>query len=298
MSPMTVEQLRQDLPMTAEIAYFQTGTYGPASDSVLQPCAKQWRPKHATAPPPPQADWRTETGGRRPHRPGPHAQRQRGGVEHRHQHLARHAADRARPQLAAGRRIRHDFARTRQHLRPLLLPGRRTRRHGQSARSRTPQRPRTAHRTRRRPDRPHAPHLPQPRRLPQRRLLPVKEAAAIAHDAGVPVMLDLAQSVGTMPVDLQELNCDFAVGSGHKWLLGPMGTGYIFVAERRMPGFHPNFIPDRSPWTLAGDPTPPPTARSRTEIGTYNLPLSSASAAPSKSWKTSDSTTSRPASPT
>ena len=36
MSRMTVEQLRQDLPMTAEVGYFQTGTYGPASDSVLQ----------------------------------------------------------------------------------------------------------------------------------------------------------------------------------------------------------------------------------------------------------------------
>ena len=108
---------------------------------------------------------------------------------------------------------------------------------------------------------------------PNGRLLPVKEAAAIAHEAGVPVMLDLAQSVGTMPVDLQELDCDFAVGSGHKWLLGPMGTGYIFVAEHQIPGFRPNFIPDRSPWTLAGDPTPPPTARSRTEIGTYNHAL-------------------------
>ena len=108
---------------------------------------------------------------------------------------------------------------------------------------------------------------------PNGRLLPVRQAAAIAHDAGVPVMLDLAQSVGQMPVDLAALDCDFAVGSGHKWLLGPMGTGYIFVSERQMSGFRPNLIPDRSPWTLAGDPTPPPTARSRTEIGTYNHAL-------------------------
>ena len=108
---------------------------------------------------------------------------------------------------------------------------------------------------------------------PDGRLLPIKEAAAIAHDAGVPVMLDLAQSAGQMPVDLAALDCDFAVGSGHKWLLGPMGTGYIFVSERQMSGFRPNLIPDRSPWTLADDPTPAPTARSRTEIGTYNHAL-------------------------
>ena len=108
---------------------------------------------------------------------------------------------------------------------------------------------------------------------PDGRLLPIKEAAAIAHDAGVPVLLDLAQSAGQMPVDLAALDCDFAVGSGHKWLLGPMGTGYIFVSERQMSGFRPNLIPDRSPWTLADDPTPAPTARSRTEIGTYNHAL-------------------------
>jgi selenocysteine lyase/cysteine desulfurase len=108
---------------------------------------------------------------------------------------------------------------------------------------------------------------------PDGRLLPIKEAAAIAHDAGVPVMLDLAQSAGQMPVDLAALDCDFAVGSGHKWLLGPMGTGYIFVSERQMSGFRPNLIPDRSPWALAADPTPASTARSRTEIGTYNHAL-------------------------
>ena len=108
---------------------------------------------------------------------------------------------------------------------------------------------------------------------PNGRLLPVKEAAAVAHKAGVPIMLDLAQSVGQMPVDLRDLDCDFAVGSGHKWLLGPMGTGYMYIAERQLPGFRPNFIPDRSPWALPDDPTPAPTARSRTEIGTYNHAL-------------------------
>ena len=108
---------------------------------------------------------------------------------------------------------------------------------------------------------------------PNGRFLPVKKAAAIAHDAGVPVMLDLAQSVGQMPVDLQELDCDYAVGSGHKWLLGPMGTGYMFISEKQIPGFRSNFIPDRSPWALPDDSTPAPTARSRTEIGTYNHAL-------------------------
>ncbi len=108
---------------------------------------------------------------------------------------------------------------------------------------------------------------------PDGRLLPVREAADIAHDWGAPVVLDAAQSVGQMPVDLAALHCDFVVGSGHKWLLGPMGTGYVVIAAKQLPTFRPNFIPDRNPWMLAGVATPLPTARSRIEIGTYNHAL-------------------------
>lgn len=104
-------------------------------------------------------------------------------------------------------------------------------------------------------------------------LLPVHETANICHEWGVPVVLDVAQTVGQMPVDLTALGCDFVVGSGHKWLLGPMGTGFVTVSKEKLSNFRPNFIPDRSPWALAGTPTPDATARSRSEIGTYNHPL-------------------------
>jgi L-cysteine/cystine lyase len=104
-------------------------------------------------------------------------------------------------------------------------------------------------------------------------LLPVRETAAVSHERGVPVVVDVAQSVGQMPVDLDSLGCDFAVGSGHKWLLGPMGTGFLSVSRSRLPSFRPLFIPDRSPWALPESPTPAATARSRTEIGTYNHAL-------------------------
>jgi selenocysteine lyase/cysteine desulfurase len=103
--------------------------------------------------------------------------------------------------------------------------------------------------------------------------LPVRETAGIAHELGAPVVVDVAQSVGQMPVDLAALNCDYAVGSGHKWLLGPMGTGFVYVASAWLPSFRPRFIPDRYPWALADAPTPAATTRSRTEIGTYNHAL-------------------------
>jgi len=46
---------------------------------------------------------------------------------------------------------------------------------------------------------------------------------------GIPVLLDLAQSLGHIPVKLDEWNIDFAVFTGHKGLLGPSGTGGFFI---------------------------------------------------------------------
>ena len=105
------------------------------------------------------------------------------------------------------------------------------------------------------------------------RVLPVAEAADLAHDRAVPVVVDGAQSVGQFPVDVSSLGCDYFVGSGHKWLLGPMGTGYLWVASDQLGDFRPEFIPDHSPWKLPDEPAPTVTASSRAEIGTYNLPM-------------------------
>jgi L-cysteine/cystine lyase len=47
---------------------------------------------------------------------------------------------------------------------------------------------------------------------------------------GVPVLLDGAQGVGAVPVDVRALGCAFYAGSGQKWLCGPVGTGMLWVA--------------------------------------------------------------------
>ncbi|HEX8206657.1 MAG TPA: aminotransferase class V-fold PLP-dependent enzyme [Solirubrobacteraceae bacterium] len=47
---------------------------------------------------------------------------------------------------------------------------------------------------------------------------------------GVPVLLDGAQGIGAVPVDVDELGCAFYAGSGQKWLCGPVGTGMLYVA--------------------------------------------------------------------
>lgn len=56
---------------------------------------------------------------------------------------------------------------------------------------------------------------------------PVKEITAIAHAQGVPVLIDGAQAVPHMPVDVQDIDCDFYIFSAHK-LYGPTGVGVLY----------------------------------------------------------------------
>jgi cysteine desulfurase/selenocysteine lyase len=56
---------------------------------------------------------------------------------------------------------------------------------------------------------------------------PVKEMIATAHARGVPVLVDGAQAAPHMPVDVQDLDCDFYAFSGHK-LCGPTGIGILY----------------------------------------------------------------------
>ena len=57
---------------------------------------------------------------------------------------------------------------------------------------------------------------------------PVKELAAKAREVGAAVLIDGAQSVPHMPVDVNDLDCDFLAFSGHK-MLGPTGIGVLYV---------------------------------------------------------------------
>jgi cysteine desulfurase/selenocysteine lyase len=56
---------------------------------------------------------------------------------------------------------------------------------------------------------------------------PIQQMVAMAHAQGVPVLVDGAQAAPHMPVDVQELGCDFYVFSGHK-LYGPTGIGIVY----------------------------------------------------------------------
>ncbi len=62
-------------------------------------------------------------------------------------------------------------------------------------------------------------------------VLPGNEISRLGHDKGLWVMLDLAHTPGMMPVDVKNLECDFFATCGHKWMMGPKGTGFLYVKE-------------------------------------------------------------------
>lgn len=73
---------------------------------------------------------------------------------------------------------------------------------------------------------------------------PVREMIALAREKNVPVILDGAQAVPHLPVDVRELGCDFYVFSGHK-LYGPTGIGVVYGRFE--------LLDDLPPWQGGGD---------------------------------------------
>ncbi|MBP6012145.1 MAG: cysteine desulfurase [Alphaproteobacteria bacterium] len=68
---------------------------------------------------------------------------------------------------------------------------------------------------------------------------PAKEIVRVAHAHGIPVLFDGCQSSVHMPVDVQDLDCDFYVATGHK-LYGPTGIGILYMSKawtERLPPF-------------------------------------------------------------
>lgn len=60
-------------------------------------------------------------------------------------------------------------------------------------------------------------------------ILPVREICRMARSKGVRTIVDGAHALGHIPVRVRELECDYYGASGHKWLMGPLGTGFLYV---------------------------------------------------------------------
>ena len=61
-------------------------------------------------------------------------------------------------------------------------------------------------------------------------ITPIAEIIAIAHARGVPVLVDAAQTAGSVPIDVASLGVDLLACPGHKGLFGPQGTGFLYIA--------------------------------------------------------------------
>jgi cysteine desulfurase/selenocysteine lyase len=67
---------------------------------------------------------------------------------------------------------------------------------------------------------------------------PVERVIELAHQRGVPVLLDGAQAIQHLPVDVRKLDCDFFVFSGHK-IYGPTGVGVLYGKEKLLDSMPP-----------------------------------------------------------
>jgi selenocysteine lyase/cysteine desulfurase len=62
-------------------------------------------------------------------------------------------------------------------------------------------------------------------------LVDLARIAHAAHNLGALLVIDASQSLGAMPIDVEELRPDFVISVGYKWLLGPFGRGYMWMAQ-------------------------------------------------------------------
>ena len=69
----------------------------------------------------------------------------------------------------------------------------------------------------------------------------LKELTGIAHDHGGLILADIIQSAGALDLNVKKLNLDFAAGQATKWLLGPIGAGFLFVNENIIDQVKPRF---------------------------------------------------------
>jgi L-cysteine/cystine lyase len=105
-------------------------------------------------------------------------------------------------------------------------------------------------------------------------VLPLAEIVALCRSRNVMVLVDAAQSVGVLPLNLTELGADFYAFTGHKWWCGPAGVGGLYVRPEMREALRPTFIGWRSVTTDAqGQPIALKSQGDRYEVATSAVPL-------------------------
>ncbi|MDW7776429.1 MAG: cysteine desulfurase [Methanosarcinales archaeon] len=98
----------------------------------------------------------------------------------------------------------------------------------------------------------------------------VKEITRIAHRKGCMSLVDAAQSVGHMPFDVADIDCDFLAVPGHKGMLGPQGTGVLYLKDTD--SIRPTYLGGGTVYAVTEDGYKLEKAPGRFEAGTPNIP--------------------------
>ncbi len=98
--------------------------------------------------------------------------------------------------------------------------------------------------------------------------LPLEKLAVLAHAHGIPLVADLAQTAGILPLSLRKAGIDFACAPGHKGLYGPMGTGILLCnSSQRLETLMEGGTGNQSAKLVQPENYP-----ERLECGTLNVP--------------------------
>lgn len=97
------------------------------------------------------------------------------------------------------------------------------------------------------------PHLP----CTQGQVLPVKEISRLGRERDIFVFIDGAHGPGMLPLDLHDIDCDAYASCSHKWMLGPKGTGFLYVKKEMQPTIQTYFVgagSDNAKWDMSTHP--------------------------------------------
>ncbi|MFW6357958.1 MAG: aminotransferase class V-fold PLP-dependent enzyme [Chroococcales cyanobacterium] len=104
-------------------------------------------------------------------------------------------------------------------------------------------------------------------------VLPLADIVKLCHRHSTQLLIDAAQSVGSLPLNLKEVGVDFYAFTGHKWLCGPAGVGGLYVSKQARETLNPTFIGWRSiTFDTKGQPTGWKPDGRRYEVATSAYP--------------------------